>query len=486
MAGLDDSIVRELWIDGAAAPADDGARADVSEPATGSGLTEVARAGSADAVRAAAAAERAFRRGPWPRATAAERAAVLLRLAAAIRDDLGDLATLEARNAGKPIADARWEVGAAAGCFEFFAGAARQLSGRVAPVDAPGLAVVLRQPVGVCALIVPWNFPFLIAAWKVAPALAAGNCVVLKPASATPLSALQLGRLADGAGLPPGVLNVLSGPGASVGSELIAHPAVRKVSFTGDSENGAEILRIAAADIKRVSLELGGKSANIVFADADLEACVRSSLLAVFGNAGQDCCARSRVLVEASVHDDFVERFAAATRGLRVGDPLDPETQVGSLISPSHRASVLEYVAVGDGEGARRVCGGETLDRPGSFLAPAVFDRVETGMRIAQEEIFGPVVAVLPFRDEEEAVALANDSPYGLSGSLWTRDGARALRVARAVETGVISVNSNRSVYTEAPFGGWKRSGLGRELGPEALESYTEVKTLYLESEVAR
>ena len=483
MEALEDAIVRDLWIDGAPALADGGARSEVSEPATGGNLADVARAGPADVARAVDAADRAFRQGPWPRASAAGRAAVLLRLAAGIRAELESLAVIEARNAGKPIVDARWEVGAAASCFEIFAGAARQLSGRVAPEDAPGLALVLRQPVGVCALIVPWNFPFLIAAWKVAPALAAGNCAVLKPASATPLTALQLGRLARDAGLPPGVLNVLPGPGASVGTELIANPAVRKISFTGDSENGAGILRAAAADIKRVSLELGGKSANIVFADADLDACVSSSLLAVFGNAGQDCCARSRVLVEESIHDDFVERFTAATRALRVGDPLDPETQVGSLISPTHRESVREYVSIGEGEGARRVCGGDPLDRPGAFLAPAVFDRVETGMRIAQEEIFGPVVAVLPFRDEEQAVALANDTPYGLSGSLWTRDGARALRVARAVETGVLSVNSNRSVHVEAPFGGWKRSGLGRELGPEALESYTEVKTVYLESE---
>jgi len=361
------------------------------------------------------------------------------------------------------------------------------LSGRVPPVDGPGLSVVLRQPVGPCALIVPWNFPLLIAAWKLAPALAAGNTVVLKPASATPLTALRLGALAQEAGLPDGVLNVVAGPGAEIGAALVRHPAIRKISFTGDSANGAEILRLAAPDIKRVSLELGGKSANVVFADADLDACVEKSLLSVFGNAGQDCCARSRILVEASVHDDFVARFAAATRRLRVGDPLDPETQVGSLISPGHRERVEGYLDVGTQEGARRVCGGEApgegaLAR-GAFLTPCVFDRVAPGMRIAREEIFGPVVAVLSFRDEAEAVVLANDSEYGLSGSLWTADARRALRVARAIETGVLSVNTSRSVFLESPFGGWKRSGVGRELGIEALEGYTETKSVYFETE---
>ncbi len=476
-----------LWIDGARVEAEDGAVADVLEPATGAPLARTARATAADVERAVRAARRAFREGPWPRASAAERARVLRAFAARVRAHGEELARLEARNVGKPIADARWEAATAADCLDYFAGAATALGGSVPPVDARGLAVVLRQPVGVCALIVPWNFPLLIASWKLAPALAAGNSVVLKPASATPLTASCLGELAAEAGLPPGVLNVLPGPGASVGAALVRHPEVAKVSFTGDSENGAEIQRLAAGDIKRVSLELGGKSANLVFADAELERCVASSLLSVFGNAGQDCCARSRILVEERVHDTFVERFAAATRALRVGDPLDPETQVGSLVSPQHRERVLGYVEAGRKEGARLVCGGDVpregpLGR-GAFLRPAVFDRVKPSMRIAREEIFGPVVAILPFRDEDEAVALANDSAYGLSGSLWTRDAKRALRVARALETGVLSVNSSRSVYLEAPFGGWKRSGLGRELGPAGLEAYTETKTVYFETE---
>jgi betaine-aldehyde dehydrogenase len=481
--------MQTLWIDGKAAGAEGDATADVLEPATGERLATVAQASVGDAERAVDAAARAFRHGAWPRARAVERARVLRAIAARIREAAKDLATLEARNAGKPIGDAEWEVEAAAQCFEFFAGAATTLSGRVPPVDGSGVSLVLRQPVGPCALIVPWNFPFLIAAWKVAPALAAGNTAVLKPASATPLTALRLGPLASEAGLPDGVLNVIAGPGGSVGAALVAAPAIRKISFTGDSENGSAILRQAAPDIKRVSLELGGKSANVVFADADLDACVEKSLLAVFGNAGQDCCARSRVLVEAGVHDAFVAKFAEATRRLRVGDPLDPATQVSTLISRGHRERVSGYVDVGKQEGARLVCGGDTpregpLAR-GSYLMPAVFDRVGPAMRIAREEIFGPVVAVLPFRDEAEAIALANDSIYGLSGSLWTRDAKRALRVARAIETGVISVNASRSVFLESPFGGVKRSGLGRELGVEALEGYTEQKSIYFETEEA-
>jgi betaine-aldehyde dehydrogenase len=476
----------ELWIGGRASAAEGGATLDVIEPATGERLASVAQASVADAARAADAAAAAFRDGPWPRAHAVERARALRALAARIRERGNSLATLEARNAGKPIGDAEWEVETAAQCFEFFAGAATTLSGRVPPVDGDGLSIVLRQPVGPCALIVPWNFPLLIAAWKVAPALAAGNTAVLKPASATPCTALALCQLASEAGLPDGVLNGIAGPGGSVGAALVEHPAIRKISFTGDSENGAAILRLAAPDIKRVSLELGGKSANVVFADADLDACVEKSLLSVFGNAGQDCCARSRILVEQSIHDDFVARFAEATRRLRVGDPLDPATQVASLISRGHRERVAGYVEVGREEGARLVCGGDApasgpLAR-GAYLMPAVFDGVAPAMRIAREEIFGPVAAVLPFRDEAHAIALANDSIYGLSGSLWTRDAQSALRVARAIETGVLSVNTSRSVYLESPFGGWKRSGLGRELGVEALEGYTETKSIYFDT----
>jgi betaine-aldehyde dehydrogenase len=329
---------------------------------------------------------------------------------------------------------------------------------------------------------VPWNFPFAITCWKVAPALALGNSVVVKPASATPLTALRLAELAAEAGVPPGVLNVVPGPGGAAGSALAQHPDVRKIAFTGSTEIGSEVMRMAAGDVKRVSLELGGKSASLIFADADLEK-AGASVSGSFGNAGQDCCARSRILVERSVYEEVVERFVESTRALRVGDPLQEETQIGSLISPAHRERVDGYVRRGVEQGAKLCTGGRIMEGGGSFYEPAVFRDVDPNMVIAQEEIFGPVVAILPFDTEEEAVRLANATVYGLSGSLWTRDVGRALRVARAVETGVISVNTGWSVHLEMPFGGVKRSGVGRELGPAALDHYSEWKSVFLSHE---
>ena len=453
----------------------------ITEPARGAPFDEVAAAGPADLDAAVAAARTAF--PDWARLTAVARAEVLFRFADLVRAHADELATLEARNVGKPIGDARWEAGHVADTLRYYAGAADKFFGQTIAVKKGGLDVTLHDPLGVVGLIVPWNFPMVIATWKLAPALACGNTVVLKPASLTPLTALRLGELGLEAGLPPGVLNIVPGPGASIGAALAAHPDVAKIGFTGETATGRAIMAAAAATIKRVGLELGGKSPNIIFADVDIEPVAREAVASVFANAGQDCCARSRVIVERRIADQFVEAMAAAAQALIVGDPLDERTQMGPLVSASQRERAETYVAIGRAEGARLVCGGERLAGDGYFLRPAVFTDARPRMRIVDEEIFGPVVVVLTFESEEQAIALANDTMYGLSGSLWTNDLKRGLRVARAVRTGVLSVNSSSSVHLQAPFGGYKQSGLGRELGMYAMEHYSEVKNIYFETE---
>jgi betaine-aldehyde dehydrogenase len=448
----------------------------VIEPATEQEMAELPRAGVEETDEAVRRARAAF--PAWRDIAPGERASLLHRLADLLGERGEELARLEARNVGKPISDARGEVGMVAETFRYYAGAPERLLGKTIPV-AGGVDMTFREPLGVVGLIVPWNFPLTIASWKVAPALAAGNTVVLKPAELTPLSAIELERIALEAGLPEGVLNVVAGPGSVCGRRLVEHPDVAKIAFTGSTAVGRGIAAGAAETIKRVTLELGGKSANVVFADADLESAAAAAPMAVFGNAGQDCCARSRILVERAALDEFMAALEAAVKGLRVGDPLAEATQMGPLVSAGRREQVAAFVP----DDAPVAFRGSAPEGPGFWFPPTVLAPVENSDRAAREEIFGPVACVIPFADEAEAIALANDTIYGLSGSIWTGDGARALRVARAIETGVVSINSNTSVRVSTPFGGFKQSGVGRELGPDALEAYTEVKNVYYATE---
>jgi acyl-CoA reductase-like NAD-dependent aldehyde dehydrogenase len=441
----------------------------VLNPATAEPIAEIEAAGVEETDAAVAWAKEAF--PDWRAVAPADRARLLRRLATLVEEHGEELARIESRNVGKPIAGARGEVGMVAQVFHYYAGAVDKNLGETIPV-AGGVDLTLREPLGVVGLIVPWNFPLNIASWKLGPALACGNTVVLKPAELTPLSALRLGELALEAGIPEGVVNVLPGKGSVVGTRLVDHPDVAKIGFTGSTEVGQEVMRGAAGTIKRITLELGGKSANVVFADADLERAAAAAPYAVFDNAGQDCCARSRILVEASVYDRFAELLVEATRGVKVGDPDDEATEMGPLVSAAHREKVASFVE------DQPLFRGHAPDGSG-YWYPATLVEARPADRIAREEVFGPVAALIPFADEEEAIQIANDSEYGLSGSIWTENGARALRVARAIETGVLSINSNSSVRVSTPFGGFKRSGFGRELGMHGLAGYSEVKNVF-------
>ena len=446
---------------------------EVIDPATEQVISRLPAAGVEQTDRAVARAKAAF--ATWRNVTAGDRATILRRVGAAVEEQAVSLAQLESRNVGKPINDALGEVGMVAATFAYYAGSPERLTGKTIPVPG-GVNVTFKEPMGVVGLITPWNFPLAIASWGVAPALAAGNTVVLKPAQLTPLTAIELERIALDAGLPEGVFQVLAGPGSLVGERLVEHPDVAKIGFTGSTEVGKRISVRASETIKRVTLELGGKSANIVFADADLERAAAAAPGAVFGNAGQDCCARSRILVERSAMDDLLDLLAANVAAMRVGDPMDEATEMGPLITAEHRSKVASFLD----DDTTVVARGTAPEGPGFWFAPTVVTPNSPGARAVTEEIFGPIACILPFDDEDEAISIANDTIYGLSGSIWTENGARALRVARALEAGTLSVNSNWSVRIATPYGGFKQSGIGRALGPDALDHYTELKNVYI------
>ncbi len=466
-----------LFINGESTESVAGELRELKEPATGEPLAKTAVADEQDVDRAVEAA-RASLDGDWGRTAPTERSRLLHALADALVANRKELAELEARNVGKAISSVKAELAQAVENFRFYGSAIASIGGRSNPIGGSLLFYSLKDPVGVCGQIVPWNYPLMMTTWKLAPALAAGCTIVLKPDSATPLSALRMAELATEVGFPAGAINVVPGPGPTVGAHLVRHPGVEKIAFTGSTSTGAEIMRLASDGIKRLILELGGKSPNLVFADANLGDAIPSSVWSIYYSAGQSCEARSRVLVERSIYDDFVARFSDAAQGLKVGDPLDPETQVGSLISNDHRDHVHGYVEAGREEGAEVVTGGEPADGKGAFYPPTVLAQVDNSMRVAQEEIFGPVVTVIPFDDEKDATRIANDVRYGLMATVWTGDPGRGHRLARRIKAGTVGINMPFTAFPGIPFGGYKQSGFGRELGLETLDAYLETKSV--------
>ncbi|HEX6207619.1 MAG TPA: aldehyde dehydrogenase family protein [Actinomycetota bacterium] len=468
------------YVDGEWVDARDGGRFDVVDPATEEVIATAPDSQRADAEAAISAARRAFDAGPWPRSTERERERVLLRAAEIVRREAERLAELETRDSGKPLAEAREDIEEAAFMFEYYGGWATKVMGEIPPVGPDALSLVVKEPVGVAGLITPWNYPLLMAVQKVAPALAAGCTFVLKPAEQTPLTAFELPGILEEAGVPPGVVNVIAGFGPSAGAPLVEHPDVDKVGFTGSVEVGKEIMRTGADTLKRVTLELGGKSPNIIFADASFEEALEGTAAGIFGNQGEICSAGSRIFVERSIYDETLDAMRERARAVRLGSGLDEGTTMGPLVSEEQQERVLSYIESGKAEGAKLATDEPPAFDSGYFVPPTVFYDVTNDMTIAREEIFGPVAAVLPFDDPEEVVRLSNDTTYGLAAAVWTRDITKALRTARALRAGVVWINDSQPAPTEAPWGGYKQSGIGRELGPQGLEDYLETKHIYV------
>ncbi len=470
-----------MYINGEWAHAKDGRTRPVMDPATGEIIATVADAGFADVERAIGAARHAFDVGGWAETTAQDRSSMLFRLAEEIDANGEELANLETWNNGKPLRESRYDVTDAANCFRYYAGFATKPHGATVDVPAPSQTLIVREPIGVCAQIIPWNYPLLMSAWKLAPALAAGNTCILKPSELTPLTALRLATLIEKVGFPKGTVNVIVGDGQTVGQPLAESHLVDKVAFTGGTVTGRKVMQAATGNIKKISLELGGKSPNVVFADADIKTAVDYALFGIFANAGQVCSAGSRLLLEESIHGPFVEELVARANRIRTGNGFDPETEMGPLISAAHTEKVKNYIQVGKAEGARLACGGQ---RPasahigGNFVAPTIFDHTKPDMRIVREEIFGPVLVIQTFQDEADAIRLANDTVYGLAAGVFTNDVAKAHRVIRKIRAGITWINTYHPTYNETPWGGYKQSGIGRELGTIGYEEYTEVKQI--------
>ena len=475
---------KKLFINNEWRDAASGKTMEVINPATEEVCATVASA-DGDDLNAAVAAARAALSGPWSAMSARERGRMVRRLGERLMERADEVARLETLHNGKPITESRHvEIPAAAECFEYYGGWSDKVMGETIPVKGNHLTYTLREPLGVVAAIVPWNFPLLLAVWKVAPALACGNTVILKPASQTPLTALALADIAAEIGLPPGVLNVLTGPGAKLGQAIVEHPGIDKIAFTGDTATGKGIMRGAAETLKKITLELGGKSPNIVLADADMEAAIRGATIGIFYGKGEVCAAGSRLLVDKAIKNEFIDKLAARAKKMVAGDPMDPKTRFGALSSKKQLETVLRYVESGKKEGATLVAGGERTDigtGKGYFVQPTVFADVQPQMTISREEIFGPVLAAIEFADLDEAIATANDSPYGLAAGVWTRDIKKAHYVARKLQAGTVWINTYNVYDTAAPFGGYKQSGFGREMSAHALEHYTQVKSVWVD-----